>query len=282
MTVELQIIDEGLDHPMLPINANFALIQAALKSTASAASPVSITGAVTLDDGAFGLWHVCTDISVTPTNYTVTLPTPVTADIGKVLAIRMSSALTKLVTLDAGSSKTIDGSQTRVMWANEVAILLCVATTGAAWVKIGGKSIPMQAQLSLAATQAAFASGSADKISVAHSDFDNASLLNTGASKIVIRRAGRYDVHGQIYFETGSVIHRAAVLLYKGGSSMGSDERYASASAYAHPTRIKRVDLAAADEIELYGLQNSGGPIDVRGAANSDDTCLGVREIISW
>ncbi len=108
-------------------------------------SEVSVTGAVT---AAVGKMHVCSD-SGTPADYTVTLPA-VSGNTGKLIGFRMSSALTKLVTLDGNSTETIDGATTRIMWAGETAILLC---DGKEWKKIAGKTIPMQAVLKLASPQ---------------------------------------------------------------------------------------------------------------------------------
>ena len=53
--------------------------------------------------------------SGTTADYTITLPTAVNNG-GKTITFIMSSALTKLVTLDANGTETIDGSLTRIMW----------------------------------------------------------------------------------------------------------------------------------------------------------------------
>jgi hypothetical protein len=276
-------LEGGLDQPEYPINYNFALLAPALQSIVSASDPVSITGGATLDAEAYGQMHV---IAGSSANYTINLPTPATPDLGKVIGFRVAHAAfaTKLYTLDAGATRTIAGypnAQTRTLWKDEIVYLMLVGTTGVCWLRIGGALIPMAAQLSLAANQTGVASATMTKVNVATSDFDNASLLDTANKKIIIRRAGRYEVYGQVYYDSGHVISRAVVLLYKGGVSMGSDERYGALVSAPHPTRRKQIDLAAADEIELYAYQDSGASKAILGAAN-DDTCLGVREILSW
>lgn len=68
----------------------------------------SITTTTTLTSTAFGQRYVC---SGTSANYTVTLPDP-TSHTNEHVEFRMDSALTKLVTLDAGAGKSIEGKST--------------------------------------------------------------------------------------------------------------------------------------------------------------------------
>jgi hypothetical protein len=97
---------------------------------------VSVTGTTTLTSLAFDKMHVC---SGTSADYTVTLPAA-SGNAGKLIGVRMAAGLTKLVTLDGNGAETIDGLTTRVLWAQESAILLC---DGAGWIKVAGRSIPM-------------------------------------------------------------------------------------------------------------------------------------------
>lgn len=72
---------------------------------------VSITGATSLDATAFGKLHICTGTSA---DYTVDLPTAVGND-GFTISFKGgdSAALTKIVTVDANGSQTINGLLTR-------------------------------------------------------------------------------------------------------------------------------------------------------------------------
>ncbi|WCM92728.1 hypothetical protein M5C99_20670 [Acidovorax sp. NCPPB 2350] len=105
---------------------------------------VSITGTATL---AFGRMYIC---SGTTTDYTVTLP-PAAGNAGSFIGIRMAPSLTRWVTVKGNASELIDGVNTRKMWANEVAILMC---DGNAWVKVAGKSIPVNVAMKRTTAQA--------------------------------------------------------------------------------------------------------------------------------
>ncbi len=101
------------------------------------AAEISVTTTATL---TIGRMHVC---SGTTANYTVTLPAA-TGNAGKFVGVRMSPAMTRLVTLDGNGSETIDGTPTRIMWAGESAILMC---DGSNWCKVGGSSKPIGVKL---------------------------------------------------------------------------------------------------------------------------------------
>jgi hypothetical protein len=150
------------------------------------ASEVPITGAIGLTSAAFGKMHVC---SGTSADYTVDLPA-VAVSAGKLIGFRMSSALTKLVTLDAASTELIDGLQTRVMWANEVAILYC---DGASWTKIAGKTVAMSAMLYMDANQLFAASGY--NVITYNKEYGVGApgMADPSNNRILIRRSGVYN-----------------------------------------------------------------------------------------
>lgn len=103
------------------------------------AAEISVTGATT---ATVGRMHVCSD-SGSPANYTLALPSAV-GQAGRLIGVRMSTGLTRLVTLDGDDAETIDGAQTRVMWAGESALLLC---DGTGWTKIAGRSVPFYCEV---------------------------------------------------------------------------------------------------------------------------------------
>lgn len=113
-----------------------------LSSLANAEVSITTTATATLSK-----LHVC---SGTSANYTVTLPS-VSGNAGKLIAFRMSPALTKIVTIDAGTGVTIYGfsvsGQTRKMWAKESAILYC---DGFNWHAIANNTIPMSCNMARA------------------------------------------------------------------------------------------------------------------------------------
>jgi hypothetical protein len=85
---------------------------------------VSVTGAVTLDNTAFGKMHVCTG---TTSNYTIALPTAV-GNANKSIGFKGSSALTKNVTIDGNGGETIDGEDFREFNANGIFVVLSDGT----------------------------------------------------------------------------------------------------------------------------------------------------------
>ena len=52
----------------------------------------------------------------------------------------MAYTLNALVTIKQYNNETIDGTSSRILWANEAAILYC---DGSNWTKVGGKTLPM-------------------------------------------------------------------------------------------------------------------------------------------
>ncbi len=165
---------------------------------------VSVTGATTLTGTAFGKMHVCTGTSA---DYTVGLPA-VSGNAGKFIGFVMGSGLTRLVTLDGNASETIDGSLTRVMWAREVAVLYC---DGSAWVKVGGKTIPMVARTYPSAVLG-LTSSTYTTVQNNTVDFDNTSglaspMASTGDYKVFARRAGKYRAVAQAFYAGNSSIN---------------------------------------------------------------------------
>lgn len=96
---------------------------------------VSITGATTLTNTAFGKLHVLTGAA----NYTVGLPTAV-GNAGKIIAFRVptSVAIARSFTLDPNGTETIDGALTRVLNQGEYVEL---ESDGTNWVRLVRKSI---------------------------------------------------------------------------------------------------------------------------------------------
>lgn len=75
---------------------------------------VTISGAFTLTDEAFGRLHI---LSGTSADYTVGLPTAA-SNSGKSISFKGSAALTKIVTIDGNSTETINGIITRQIAKN--------------------------------------------------------------------------------------------------------------------------------------------------------------------
>lgn len=235
---------------------------------------VAITGATTLDSGAFGKWHVC---SGTTADYTIGLPA-VAGNAGKFIGIRMAPGLTKFVTIDGSGAETIDGATTRIMWAQESAILLC---DGVMWTKVAGRTRPMVASFRLNADQS-IANAAAVKILLNAADLDNTgTMVDLANSRVTIRRPGDYDVDGQVYHASFTATRKIASV-NKNGVQLLSTEVTSSSAAYGVPMATKKVALAASDQIELMGYQDSGTPRNVLGHATTNYTFLTASEIPTW
>jgi hypothetical protein len=116
----------------------------------------------------------------------------------------MVSTLTKLVTIAGSGAELIDGINTRVMWANESAILYC---DGISWTKIGGKTIPMAAAIQRNAAQT-FAINTATVIAfdASLSIFAPAAMQQISNNRLAILRSGRYIYSASTYMNPQATV----------------------------------------------------------------------------
>lgn len=228
------------------------------------AGEVSVTDAV---EATIGRMHVC---SGTAADYTVTLPAAA-GNANKLIGFRMSPLLTRFVTLvgydEPGTGTgSIDHASSRVLWANESAILFC---DGADWFKVAGKSRPMACGIYLSGGhQTGVTSGTVVKAALNAVDFDTTGLMaDTLNNRIVCRRPGLYRVSGAIKIggTTGGTglnanASRAVTRLMANGSAAAFAEGECSGLTGGFPTSFTAKDNAwvAGDYFELKGFQNSG------------------------
>jgi hypothetical protein len=246
-------------------------------------SEVLITGATTLTSSAFGKLHIC---SGTTADYTVTLPA-VSGNTGKIIGLRMSPALTKLVTIDGDGAETIDGANTRVMWAQEVAWLYC---NGVTWTKIAGKSRPLEALMRRSSNQTGITNAFArNQIQLNSSVKDTfGAMVETGSYRIRIKRAGSYMLMAQARLElvNGSgTTDRIIAVAEKGGSQIAAFEAcYVNLGGVpSAPLFLPCVDFAAEDLLTLAIYQGSNSNNQtVVGDGTIFYTFLGVKEIPVW
>jgi hypothetical protein len=203
---------------------------------------VSGAGALTL-----GHMHVCSGAA----GYTVTLPPPA-GNAGKLLGVRMDPALVGVVTLDAGAGVGIDGPQTRIMWANESALLLCNGTN---WVKMGGKSIPMISAIAMNGNQT-FAVATATMLTF-NTDLYNhapASMQDLANNRLMILRPGRYTVTLEgTTNNTNATGGMTDLNLFKNGGILSQDNKYTQPAAYQSLLTTPDVYLLACDYLQVYG-----------------------------
>lgn len=241
-------------------------------------APVSITGATTLTSGAFGKSHTC---SGTSADYTVDLPDPSGFE-DQHIEFVMDAGLTKLVTIDAGSGKTIDGQQTRVMWAEEVARLRAVSST--AWTKIAGKSIPMVCSMRISSSQSVV---NTTFVKVAYDTVvtdSTGTMADTANSKVIISRSGVYEVYALNVWENLSAnASRMLGQVWRNGVSIGGAEGNGLSGGYpSQPILAPPVLYADADEIEVYAYQNSGVSQNLQNVAGAVVNYVSVLEVITW
>lgn len=124
--------------PYAVFNAAMAILNGGSRVDEALANEVAITTVPSpaLSATAYGKMHVITGTSA---DYTIALPTPATADLGKIIGFRVANSATKVFTIDAAGSETIDGALTRTLRKDDVLYLKAVSTTGNTWQVIGEK-----------------------------------------------------------------------------------------------------------------------------------------------
>lgn len=223
-------------------------------------SEVSVTTGTTLTSGAFGKMHVC---SGTTADYTVGLPA-VSGNAGKFIGFRMDAGLTKIVTLDANSSETIDGSLTRLMWSSETAILLCDGTT---WTKIAGKTNPREYIVESSGGQSIL-NNTITRIAMDTVLRGPASALSS--ERVYPQRPGTYAVSALITYEyAGNIAGKQAYC----GVCLNADTTFDDAPAVIAITpwayngsnsysavgvATPSVVIAAGDYLAVTGIQDAG------------------------
>lgn len=241
-----------------------------------AGAEISITEAAT---ATIGRMHVC---SGTSADYTVTLPA-VSGNAGKMIGFRMSSALTKLVTLDGDASEAIDGSLTRIMWAGEVAILMC---DGAAWAKIGGKSRPMIAGIAISSNHL-FGSGTPTKINI-DTALVAASLpgmQDTTNKRLIAMRAGIYSIVGKLRWgNTNNNVnpYNTNTYVYKNGSQLSAESGYFPVNSAPFTGVITTAVLSVNDYLELWGYFDVGTFTTTSVIVSAVGTNLQITEMVAW
>lgn len=239
---------------------------------------VAIAGAVALDAAAFGKNHVCSGTSV---DYSVTLPSPV-GHAGKVIGFRMSGALTKLVTLNAGLGVAIDGQQTRVMWAAETAWLLC---DGANWFKVAGASRPMMARMRYTDNTGFTVSAITETVvQMSEVQFDDGSLCDLANHRIIVRRAGRYVISGYFFHATaGATTAREVGYLYVNSVVAIMAEQYlGNTNNDGHIALSTPIALASADVVNLRVYSSQGGKKVRASVASGIYPYLAIKEELTW
>jgi hypothetical protein len=247
---------------------------------------IAVTGAVSLSPSAMGRMHVC---SGTSADYEVDLPTTLGAlDAGLIIGFRMSSALTKLVTLDAGASLLTDGQRYRVLFANESCILMW---TGTAWTKIAGKTIPMVCSMVPASAQTLSSNLTVIKVTLGGTpEIDVGGMADTANSRIVIRRTSKYLITGGVLYDTASGtvtgFNGAASRIHQNGSFFNTLIMYLPTNLQRpNPEIASPATLTAADYMELNAYMDCIGAFSNQSTHVSSGAFMSrlmVQELTDW
>jgi len=208
---------------------------------------------------------------------TQTLPA-VSGNTGKLLSVRVVGSSAGLVTIDGDGSELIDGAATRVMWAGESAELLC---DGTGWVKIGGKTIAMNAVITLTASQT-IPDDTDTKIEYDTTIINVGSMTDIGNNEIDIRRAGNYSMFGSVIFDNLENTVLISGHIYKDAASLRNIQRYSTGNGRKVNLDISvAAALAAGEVVSMEIFQNSGVGKAPRFSMTLEPTLI-VTEIPVW
>lgn len=239
---------------------------------------------------AFGRAYKC---STGADRYTVTLPVPASGDIGKMIIVRVDSACQSLIDLDAGAARTIDGSQTRTLWARESCVLRCVAATGVCWVKAAGVTRPMRACVYLGATQTLGAGGAWIRALIDTVLNENTSGLATAnrithlaTNRLIPQRSGSYGVTGgsQLLSVADGKIFGAVIRLNGSQTFLTKAmQRYSAAggsAAVVSPTASVSCTVAVNGTTDYIDLALSNGDVADRTTADPNTHAMTYLDIV--
>ena len=214
---------------------------------------VNITSAATLTMSA---WN---HIAGSAASYTATLPV-LSSNYGKFVGILIDSAATVTTTIKGAGSDSIDGSNTRIMWANETAVLYGDQTANK-WVKVAGKTIPMVSSLFSGSNQT-FGNSTATKLNFTSSNFNNAptAFQQAASAQFTIQRPGNYMVEWVSETNgTNSVAGPTQSYIYLNGSLQFQQVVTSSASSQFFTVgAYQECSLALGTTVQAWGYYNGG------------------------
>lgn len=254
-------------YPHSTFNAAMAILNRTARVDEALANEVSVTGAATLSATAFGKTHI---ISGTAGNYTVTLFTPATADLGKIIGFRVADSATKVFVLDANSTETIDGQLTFSLGRNDIIYLKAIATSGNTWQIVGYKMAKASARVFHSANQSInTAASTALAFNSERWDTDTIHDTSTNNSRLTCKTPGKYLIEGHAGFAANATGWRAASFLVTGTTSITAERALNVGGTDAIYLVISSVwDLVVGDYVEFMVEHNAGIAINVLASAS--------------
>ena len=216
-------------------------------------SPISVTGTGT---GTISTLHIFSD-SGSPANYTWNLPPP-TGNANKFIGLSVSPAMTKILTVDAGSGVTINGTttaaRTRKMWAKETALLKC---DGSNWTVQSATFNPMSCNMACSS-----ASGSGGLVNipmnVTASDPTGAMADPSTNFGIIIARPGTYSLIGTASYSLSANMTNMQAKLIVNGTQVRNTTANGLSGGYVSVQCSHDAVLAAGDVFTLQTYMSSG------------------------
>lgn len=241
-------------------------------------TPISVTGAAT---GTISALHIFSD-SGSPANYTWNLPSP-TGNTNKLIGLQVSASMTKIVTIDAGSGVTINGTttsaRTRKMWAKETAIL---KSDGSNWIVMSATFNPMSCNMARGSSLGASSGNVNIPMDTVLSDPTGVMADTTSPNYgIVIARPSTYLMIGTASFSlSANLLNMQAKLMVNGTQARNKAENGLSGGNVT-PQCVHTAILAAGDVVKLatymssssYSFYTAGPPYENQ---------LSVLELPSW
>lgn len=266
----VEIKNTQQDTQLTEMGVDIASVKTSLLSIAPSKGFANITGATTLTTDAFGKLHICTGT----TDYTITLPAAA-ASAGKMIAVCISSTMSKLITVKGSGTELIEGSNTRVMWAGESTTLYC---DGTSWYKLAGKTIPMSVVRYLPSNQPVPASTQTLVNTTANSKVQCPADCLAANGTFVVKRDGTYLLGCNALGSGWGSVNDLKVFPLRNGNMQSIDEDYTSGSYARGGGTITGTVGVAGDIYGAYAL--CGSAFTLTGGGLS--TGLTIIEIPSW
>lgn len=225
-------------------------------------SEILITGATTLTSTAFGKMHVCYG---TTSDYTISLPAA-SGNAGKIIGIRSSQGLTKVVSIYGSGSETIDGKLYEIITSSCSLVFLC---DGTAWSVVIKKVKPVFFSAYQSTAQTIPNSTIFTKINLNAEASDTHSYFDTSTSRFNPKVSGRYIVTGGVVYQPHTSAEAGKILvlsLYKNGTRFANFAVSAfTSSTSSGATGSCIVDLDGnLDYIELFTAQGGTAALDLQ------------------
>lgn len=237
----------------------------------------SKSGTTTLTAADLGTIQSC----IVNTPWTLTLPSP-SGYVGYQIGVRVRNGSASLLTLNVVGGALIDGKASRVMWADESAILL---SDGVNWTKIGGKTIPMVAEIGQVAGQTV-TSGTMTvvKLDTVRRWIPQA-MVDTANNRILVVRQASYSVLAHVALsQPATNLLRFIAMVLKNAVTVIQQETVVFAGGFPNFAAAGDVPAVPGDffKLQMYQLCATAADMTVLAGPTPDRVSLTVREIPEW